>query len=137
MKVKSATDWTLLIFGALWLGLVGCCTVNLVVTGEGYSFWIFGVYLTALGLIPFFAGLKRVAGAGIAGGTMTALASLGLVLALWQTVRNVMDTVHRGSTAGQVVASALFSLTLVVGPVLACLLWGVAALKASKRGTKP
>lgn len=109
---RDTTGWALLILGGLWLALTGACTIS-GAQDDPYGFWVIGLYVVMIGLIPFFLGLRRVAGGRTAGLALMAVAAIWLAVAAFMTFRH-------GFKPQLLMEEGVF----VFGPPLAFLFWG-------------
>lgn len=108
----DAAGWALLILGGLWLALTGACTFN-VAQDDSYGFWVIGVYVVMIGLIPFFLGLRRVAGGRTSGLALMAVAAVWLAIVAFMYFRH-------GLKVQLLIEEGVFAF----GPPLAFLFWG-------------
>jgi hypothetical protein len=90
----------------------GACTFN-VSQNDPYGFWVIGVYVVMIGLIPFFLGLRRLAGDLTAGRVLMAVAAVWLAVAAFMTFRH-------GIRPTLLMEEGAF----VFGPPIGFLFWG-------------
>jgi hypothetical protein len=123
--------WLWLVVGLLWLSLTGACTFNVYRSDQTYGFWWFGLYIVMAGLIPFFVGLRRVAGPRTAGAVLGLVATIWLVVTLVVVVQSAI-TSRTPSDLGQAIQLLIAACIILLGPPVAFLLWARSMLTAKR-----